>query len=234
MSIVAEAFAAAVRMIANADPALAEIALLSLRVSGTATVIATLVALPVAAWVAQSRSRMRGAIVLALNASMAFPPVIVGLIAYLLLSRSGPLGAFGWLFTPNGMIFAQTMLIAPIIAALARQTLEDANEEYRDLFRSLALTPWQRTRALLFETRYSLLVLLLAGFGRAIAEVGAVMMVGGNIAGHTRVMTTAIALETSKGELALAMALGVVLLVLVLIVNAVAQLSGAYLRRRYV
>jgi tungstate transport system permease protein len=156
------------------------------------------------------------------------------LIAYLLLSRSGPLGALGWLFTPNGMIFAQTILIAPIIAALARQTLEDANEEYRDLFRSLALTPWQRTRTLLFETRYSLLVLLLAGFGRAIAEVGAVMMVGGNIAGHTRVMTTAIALETSKGELSLAMALGIVLLALVLIVNAIAQLSSSYLKRRYV
>lgn len=234
MSVIGEAFSAAVDMIVRADSALAEIAALSLRVSGTATLIAALIAFPVAAWVAQSRSSMRGAVIAVLNASMAFPPVIVGLVAYLLLSRSGPLGTLGWLFTPNGMIFAQTILIAPIIAALARQTLEDADDEYRDLFRSLALSRWQRTKTLLFETRYSLLVLLLAGFGRAIAEVGAVMMVGGNIAGHTRVMTTAIALETSKGELALAMALGIVLLAIVLAINAVAQTFGAFLKRRYV
>jgi tungstate transport system permease protein len=165
---------------------------------------------------------------------MALPPVIVGLVVYLLLSRSGPLGALGWLFTPNGMILAQVVLIAPIIAALARQTLEDSHAEYRDLFASLALTHWQQTKTLLFETRFSLLVLLLAGFGRAIAEVGAVMMVGGNIAGHTRVMTTAIALETSKGELALALALGLVLIAIVLLVTVAAQFGNAHLKRRYV
>jgi tungstate transport system permease protein len=234
VSVISEAFAAATHMIARADASLIEIAALSLRVSGTATIVASLIALPIAAWVAQTRSRAREAIVVLLNACMALPPVIVGLVVYLLLSRSGPLGALGWLFTPNGMILAQVVLIAPIIAALARQTLEDSHAEYRDLFTSLALTRWQQTKTLLFETRFSLLVLLLAGFGRAIAEVGAVMMVGGNIAGHTRVMTTAIALETSKGELALALALGVVLIVIVLLVTTVAQIANAYLRRRYV
>ncbi len=234
MSVIADAFSAALDMIVRSDATLTEIALLSLRVSGTATLIAIAIALPLAAWVAQTRSRAREPIILLLNAAMALPPVIVGLVVYLLLSRSGPLGALGWLFTPSGMIFAQTILIAPIIAALARQTLEDANAEYRDLFTSLALTRTQRTKTLLFETRFSLLVLLLAGFGRAIAEVGAVMMVGGNIAGHTRVMTTSIALETSKGELALALALGIILLSIVLIVSGAAQLANAYLKRRYV
>jgi tungstate transport system permease protein len=233
MSVIGDAFTAAIDMVARADASLVEIALLSLRVSGTATLIAALIALPIAAWVAQTRSRAREPIVVFLNACMALPPVIVGLVVYLLLSRTGPLGALGWLFTPNGMIVAQIVLIAPIIAALARQTLEDSNAEYHDLFASLALTRWQQTKTLLFETRFSLLVLLLAGFGRAIAEVGAVMMVGGNIAGHTRVMTTAIALETSKGELALALALGLVLIALVLVINGGAQLAQSYLKRRY-
>jgi tungstate transport system permease protein len=159
--------------------------------------------------------------------------VIVGLVVYLLLSRMGPLGTLGWLFTPAAMIFAQVILVTPIIAALGRQVLEDAQQEYQDLFASLALTPWQRLQTLLFETRFSLLVLLLAGFGRAIAEVGAVMMVGGNIAGHTRVMTTAIALETSKGELALALALGLILIVIVLIINIAAHYARQTLKRRY-
>jgi tungstate transport system permease protein len=234
VSVIGEAFGTAIDMVARADATLVDIALLSLRVSGTATVIATLIALPLAAWVAQTRSRAREPIVIFLNACMALPPVIVGLVVYLLLSRSGPLGALGWLFTPNGMIAAQTLLVTPIIAALARQTLEDSHAEYCDLFASLALSRWQQTKALLFETRFSLLVLLLAGFGRAIAEVGAVMMVGGNIAGHTRVMTTAIALETSKGELSLALALGMVLIAIVLLVSGGAQLANSYLRRRYV
>jgi tungstate transport system permease protein len=144
------------------------------------------------------------------------------------------MGALGWLFTPAGMIFAQVILVTPIIAALARQVLEDAQQEYHDLFASLALSRWQSLQTLLFETRFSLLVLLLAGFGRAIAEVGAVMMVGGNIAGHTRVMTTAIALETSKGELALALALGLILIFIVLVINIAAHYARQVLRRRYV
>ncbi len=220
-------------MVVSLDASLVEIALLSLRVSATATLIGAAIALPLAAWVAQTRSRARGVIVAVLNACMGLPPVIVGLVAYLLLSRAGPLGPLGWLFTPNGMIFAQTILITPIIAALARQILEDSLTEYRDLFQSLAMNSPQVLATLLYESRYSLLVVLLAGFGRAIAEVGAVMMVGGNIAGHTRVMTTAIALETSKGELALAMALGIVLIAIVLAINFVAQLTSARLKARH-
>jgi len=150
------------------------------------------------------------------------PPVVIGLAVYLLLSRSGPLGALGWLFTPLGMIFAQTILITPIIAALTRQTVEDAHVDLRDWFSSLGMSTWARMQTLLVEVRFSLVVVLLAAFGRAIAEVGAVMIVGGNIAGSTRVMTTTIALETSKGDLPLALALGVLLVSLVLTVNACA------------
>lgn len=231
--MIVEAFTQALSLVASLDPAVVAIVLLSLQVSGLATLIGATIALPLAAWVAQSRSRLREPIVVLLNASMGLPPVIVGLVVYLLLSRSGPMGSLGWLFTPSGMTFAQVILITPIIAALARQVLEDADDEYRDLLRSLALSRWQSLKTLLFETRFSLLVLLLAGFGRAIAEVGAVMMVGGNIAGHTRVMTTAIALETSKGELALALALGVILIAIVLAINVFAHFAKLHLRRRY-
>ncbi len=233
MSLLVDSAAEAIRMVASADGKLLEIAVLSLRVSATATLIAAIIALPIAAWVAQTRSALKTPVVVVLNACMGLPPVIVGLVVYLLLSRSGPLGALGWLFTPSGMIFAQTVLITPIIAALARQTLEDAQIEYRDLFASLGLSRWQSLVTLLVETRFSLLVVLLAGFGRAIAEVGAVMMVGGNIAGETRVMTTAIALETSKGELALALALGMVLLAIVLVVNGFAHWGKMWIGRRY-
>jgi tungstate transport system permease protein len=234
VSLLVDSAIEAARLLVSGDARLIDVALLSLRVSGTATIIAALIALPLAAWLVQTRSAVRAPVVVMLNACMALPPVIVGLVVYLLLSRSGPLGALGWLFTPNGMIFAQTVLIAPIIAALARQTLEDAQLEYRDLFASLGLSRWQSVATLLFETRFSLLIVLLAGFGRAIAEVGAVMMVGGNIAGETRVMTTAIALETSKGELASALALGMVLLLIVLVVNALAQSAKTWIGRRYV
>jgi tungstate transport system permease protein len=234
MSVIGDSVVEAIRLVANAHSQLLEIAGLSLRVSGTATLLAGLITLPIAAWVAQTRSRVRTPVVIFLNACMGLPPVIVGLVIYVLLSRTGPLGVLGWLFTPNGMIVAQTVLIAPIIAALARQTLEDAQIEYGDLLTSLGLTRWQSLLTLLYETRLSLLVLLLAGFGRAIAEVGAVMMVGGNIAGHTRVMTTAIALETSKGELALALALGIILLAMVLIISSIAQWTKSWIGRRYV
>jgi tungstate transport system permease protein len=231
--VIAEAAEEALRLVVTMDQTVAAIVMLSLQVSGLATLISAVLALPLAAWVAQTRTRWREPVVIVLNASLGLPPVIVGLVAYLLLSRSGPLGALGWLFTPAGMTFAQVILITPLIAALARQVLEDADTEYRDLFRSLALTRWQATKSLLYETRFSLLVLLLAGFGRAIAEVGAVMMVGGNIAGHTRVMTAAIALETAKGEIALALALGMILLAIVFFINLVAHYARLYLKQRY-
>ena len=231
-SVIAEAIAAAGRLLRDGDSTLAAITLLSMQVSAAATLLAAVVGLPLGAWVAFSRSRLRLPIVVVLNASMGLPPVVVGLVVYLLLSRSGPLGPLGWLFTPAGMVMAQTILITPIIAALARQTIEDAHVNLRDWFSSLGLSAWQRVVVLLFEARFSLAVVLLAGFGRAIAEVGAVMMVGGNIAGSTRVMTTTIALETSRGDLPLALALGVLLVTLVLVVNGLAQGLKSWLERR--
>lgn len=217
-----------------ADPQrLLDIVGLSLRVSATATVCAAIIGLPIGALVALSRSRWRQPTLVVLNALMGLPPVVVGLAVYLLLSRSGPLGFLGWLFTPTGMVLAQTLLIAPIIAALARQTVEDAHLEYRDWFDSMGLSNIARVQTLLMETRFSLLVVLLAGFGRAIAEVGAVMIVGGNIAGATRVMTTSIALETSKGDLPMAIGLGAVLLSLVLVINGFAQWVKYWRERHY-
>ena len=231
-SVFPEAIAAAGHLLLDVDSTLAAITLLSMQVSAAATLLAAVVGLPLGAWVAFSRSRLRLPIVVVLNASMGLPPVVVGLVVYLLLSRSGPLGPLGWLFTPVGMVMAQTILITPIIAALARQTIEDAHVNLRDWFSSLGLSAWQRVAALLFEARFSLAVVLLAGFGRAIAEVGAVMIVGGNIAGSTRVMTTTIALETSRGDLPLALALGVLLVSLVLLVNGLAQGLKSWLERR--
>ena len=233
MSLFVDSIAAAGSLLLAGDSTLVEITVLSLRVSATATVIAALIGLPLGAWAALTTSRLRTPMVVMLNASMGLPPVVVGLIVYLLLSRSGPMGPLGWLFTPAGMVMAQSILITPIIAALARQTIEDAHVPLRDWFMSLGLSAWQRIVTLLFEARFSLAVVLLAGFGRAIAEVGAVMMVGGNIAGSTRVMTTTIALETSKGDLPLALALGVLLVTLVLIVNGAAQILKAWMERRH-
>ncbi len=233
MSLFADSIAAAGSLLLAGDSTLVEITALSLRVSATATVIAALIGLPLGAWAALTSCRLRTPIVVLLNASMGLPPVVVGLIVYLLLSRSGPMGPLGWLFTPAGMVMAQTILITPIIAALARQTIEDAHVPLRDWFTSLGLGAWQRIVTLLFEARFSLAVVLLAGFGRAIAEVGAVMMVGGNIAGSTRVMTTTIALETSKGDLPLALALGLLLVTLVLIVNGAAQILKSGMERRH-
>ena len=233
MSLFVDSIAAAGSLLLAGDSTLMEITALSLRVSATATVIAALIGLPLGAWAALTTSRLRTPMVVMLNASMGLPPVVVGLIVYLLLSRSGPMGPLGWLFTPAGMVMAQSILITPIIAALARQTIEDAHVPLRDWFMSLGLSAWQRIVTLLFEARFSLAVVLLAGFGRAIAEVGAVMMVGGNIAGSTRVMTTTIALETSKGDLPLALALGILLVTLVLIVNGAAQILKAWMERRH-
>jgi tungstate transport system permease protein len=228
-----EAFLRASQMLLEADRELIEIVMRSLQVSLLATMFGALIGLPLGAWAAVSRQRFRGPVIVLLNAAMALPPVVVGLTVYLLLSQSGPLGALGWLFTPAGMVLAQTILIAPIIAALTRQTVEDAHELYRDWFRSLGLSVAHQVRTLLFEVRRSLAVVLLAGFSRAIAEVGAVMMVGGNIAGETRVMTTAIALETAKGDLPLALGLGVILLGVVIMVNITAHLLRSWVERAH-
>jgi tungstate transport system permease protein len=206
-----------------ADPALLGIVRLSLIVSLAAALCAALVGIPLGALVAVTRFRGREAVIVALNALMGLPPVVVGLVVYLLLSRSGPLGNWGLLFTPQAMIAAQAILILPIIAALARQTIEDVWTEYRDEFVALDFGPLRRIQTVVWEARFSLVTALLAGFGRAAAEVGAVMIVGGNIDGFTRTMTTAIALETSKGDLPLALALGMVLIAIVLLVNAAAS-----------
>jgi len=232
VSLLADSVGAALTLLASADATLGEITWLSLRVSATATLLAAGIGLPLGATVALARGRWRQPVIVVLNAAMGLPPVVVGLVVYLLLSRSGPLGALGWLFTPAGMVMAQTVLIAPIIAALTRQTIEDAHLPLADWFSSLGLATSRRAMTLLYEARFSLAVVLLAGFGRAIAEVGAVMMVGGNIAGSTRVMTTTIALETSKGDLPLALALGMLLVTLVLLVNGAAQWLKRWMERR--
>ncbi len=224
MNDITEAFVTAFGLIARLDPDLAEIVLLSLRVSLTAVGLAALIGLPLGAAVALLRFPGRQALAILLSALMGLPPVVVGLIVYLLLSRSGPLGVLGLLFTPTAMIIAQCLLITPIIAALTRQIVLDLWAEYGDQLRSLGCTPARAIPVLLWDGRYSLVTAVLAGFGRASAEVGAVMIVGGNIDHVTRVMTTAIALETSRGDLALALGLGIILMVLSLAINAAAFL----------
>jgi len=227
VSELAQAFATAFAMIARRDPELVEIVVLSLRVSLLALALASAIALPIGGALAVFRFRGRAALRIALDALMGLPPVVVGLVVYLVLSRSGPLGSLGLLFTPTAMVVAQVVLIAPIVAALARQVVEDAWREYEEQLRSLGASPARALPTLLWDARHSLLTCVLAGFGRAIAEVGAVLIVGGNIAHATRVMTTAITLETSKGELALALALGFVLVGVALAVNASAALVRA-------
>jgi tungstate transport system permease protein len=212
----------ALQLVLTADPSLIAVVLLSLIVSVTAVTFAALIGLPVGALVALMRFPGREAVIVTLNALMGLPPVVVGLAVYLLLSRSGPLGSLGMLFTPQAMIIAQTMLIAPIIAALSRQTIEDLWAEYREEFAAMDVGPTSRVATLMWDARFSLVTTLLAGFGRAAAEVGAVMIVGGNVEGYTRTMTTAIALETSKGDLPLAIGLGLVLIMIVGLVNAAA------------
>jgi tungstate transport system permease protein len=220
MQSISEALGLALALVFSTDPDLYEIVRLSLYVSLSATVLACAIGLPIGALLATTRFPGRGAVLVVVNALMGLPPVVVGLFVYLYLSRSGPLGFLGLLYTPTAMIIAQTLLITPIVAALSRQVLEDLDNEYAEQFRSFALTRMQRVQALVWDGRYALLTVALAGFGRAVAEVGAVIIVGGNIDHLTRVMTTAIALETSKGELALALALGIVLMTLALAVNA--------------
>jgi tungstate transport system permease protein len=233
VSTLGEAVVQALRLIAGADPRLIGIMLLSLRVSLAAVVIASAIGFPLGATIAVSRFPGRHTVVVVLNSLMGLPPVVVGLIIYLLLSRAGPLGSMGLLFTPTAMIIAQSVLIAPIVAALSRQMVEDAWIEYREQLRSLGETRFGAAITLLWDLRFSLVTIVLAGFGRAAGEVGAVIIVGGNIDGVTRVMTTAIALETSKGDLALALGLGMVLLTIVLALNAAAFVVRDVVQRRY-
>ena len=211
-----------VDLVRNGDPTLWVIVLLSLRVTVLATLCAALIGIPGGALVALSRFRGRTPLIVALNGLMGLPPVVVGLTVFLLLSRSGPLGDLGLLFTPTAMVIAQAVLIAPIIAALTRQVIEDLWVEYRDELVAMEVGPAGRVATLVWDARFSLVTILLAGFGRAAAEVGAVMIVGGNIDGFTRVMTTTIALETSKGNLSLAITLGLILIILTMAVNALA------------
>jgi len=219
---IGSAFSTALQLIVHCDPALLQIVLFSLEVSLSAVAVGTVLGLPVGAGLALGRFPGRHAFIVVFNALMGLPPVVVGLVVYLLLSRAGPLGSFGLLFTPGAMVIAQALLILPIVAALARQIIADAWAEYEEQLRSLGATPRTAIWTLLWDTRFSLVTVVLSGFGRAAAEVGAVIIVGGNINGVTRVMTTAIALETSKGDLPLALGLGFILMAVVLIANAAA------------
>jgi tungstate transport system permease protein len=215
----------ALELVLTADPALVAIVWISLVVSLSAVFFAALIGVPFGALIALTRFPGREGVIVVLNALMGLPPVVVGLAIYLALSRSGPFGTLGWLFTPQAMIIAQTILVAPIIAALTRQTVEDLWLEYRDELAAMNVGPARRVATLVWDARFSLVTALLAGFGRAAAEVGAVIIVGGNIEGFTRTMTTAIALETSKGNLPLAIGLGMVLIAIVVLVNALAWIA---------
>ena len=221
------------QLVAGADARLAGIVLLSLRVSLSATLIACVAGMPIGALLAVGRFPGRRALIVLFNGLMGLPPVVVGLLVYLLLSRAGPLGQFGLLFSPSAMVIAQAILVTPIVAALTRQVIADAWSEYREQLRSLGASRPRAAATLLWDGRFSLTTAALAGFGRAIAEVGAVMIVGGNIDGVTRVMTTTIALETSKGDLPLALALGCILIALVLSINALAYALRGWAQRRW-
>lgn len=223
----------ALSLIGEFDERLLAVVGLSLRVSVAAVLAGALVGLPLGAWLAIARFPGRAAASLLVNALMGLPSVVVGVLVYLLLSRSGPLGGLGILYSPTAMIVAQAILVTPLIAALTRQTIEDAWRDYATELRALGFSRTRSTFTLLRDTRFSLIVIILAGLGRAMSEVGAVMIVGGNIEGFTRVMTTSIALETAKGDLALSIALGAVLMVLVLGLNAIGQLLRAWAMRRY-
>jgi len=212
----------ALELVLTGDPELFAIVQLSLLVSLSAVLVSALIGIPAGAALALTRFPGREAVIVVLNAMMGLPPVVVGLLIYLLLSRSGPLGPLGLLFTPQAMVVAQTVLVTPIIAALTRQTIEDLWVEYRDELAAMDVGPIGRIATLVWDARFSLVTGLLAGFGRAAAEVGAILIVGGNIQDFTRTMTTAIALETSKGDLSLAVGLGIVLISIVVVINALA------------
>ncbi len=219
MNEILEGLIAAARLVATLDRDLTEIAARSLQVSVTAVVIASALGMPLGAWLAVNRFRWRRHVIAVMNALMGLPPVVVGLVVYLLLSRSGPFGVLGLLFTPTAMIIAQVIVVTPLVASIAHQAIRELWADYHDLLISIHTTKSQRVRALLWDGRRALLTAALAGFGRAIGEVGAIMIVGGNIDHATRVLTTAIALETGKGNLALALGLGFVLIALAIVVN---------------
>jgi len=231
MAELSAAFRSAFVLIVSLDPELLEIVGLSLRVSLSALLLASLGGIPLGALLATTRFPGRRLALAVLNGLMGLPAVVVGLVVYLLLSRSGPLGSLGWLFTPRAIIAGQTLLTLPLVAALSRQVLEDHHAEYRETLRSLGARGGRAVATLVFEARHSLLTTLLAGFGRAITEIGSAIIVGGNIAHATRVMSTAIALETSRGDLALALGLGLVLIGLTVLVNGAAQLLQEVVRR---
>ena len=234
MGDIANGMAQAFWLIVALDPDLFEIILLSLQVTLTAVVIASFLGIPMGAWLAVNRFRFRRITIAILNAMMGLPPVVVGLIVYILLSRSGPFGVLGLLFTPTAMIIAQVIIITPLIASISHQAIRDLWAEYHDLLISLNTSKWQRIITLVFDAKRSLLTASLAGFGRAIGEVGAIMIVGGNIDHVTRVLTTAIALETGKGDFAFALALGFVLILLAVLVNiAIHSITGTETSSRW-
>ena len=233
MSAFAATFSDALALLATFDHTVAEIVVLSLQVSGGAVVLGTLIGLPVGACIAVGRFPGKSTLSVLINGMMGLPSVVVGVVVYLLLSRSGPFGGFGLLYTPLAMVIAQTLLVVPLMAAITRQVVEDVWQRYAEELQLMRFSWWDSVTTLLYDCRHSLLVAVLAGLGRAMSEVGAVMIVGGNIDGATRVMTTAIALETSKGDLALAIALGVVLIVIILALNALAYVLRQWAMRRF-
>lgn len=232
MNTLSESVTTAFALIASADSVLLSIVWRSLAVSACACVLACGVGMTAGAWLATAHFRGRGIVLVLLNTSLALPSVVVGLVVYLLLSHSGPLGFLGWLFSFKAMVLAQAVLVCPVVTALVRQTIADAERHHGEQLRSLRARSWLRGLLLLWDERFTLLTIVIAGFGRAISEVGAVMIVGGNIEGYTRVMTTAIALETSKGDLPLALALGMLLLCVVLLLNLLAAVVRRWRERR--
>ncbi|CAM5332527.1 MAG TPA: ABC transporter permease [Thauera sp.] len=233
MSVFATTFSDALALLATFDHAVAEIVLLSLQVSGGAVVLGTLIGLPLGACIAVGRFPGKSTLSVLINGLMGLPSVVVGVVVYLLLSRSGPFGSFGLLYTPVAMIIAQTLLVIPLMAAIARQVVEDVWQRYAEELALMRFSWWDSVTTLLYDCRHSLVVAVLAGLGRAMSEVGAVMIVGGNIDRATRVMTTAIALETSKGDLPLAIALGLMLIVIILVLNALAFALRHWAMRRF-
>jgi tungstate transport system permease protein len=233
MAAFSSTFHDAFLLIASLDHRAVEIVSLSVRVSGAAVLLGTLIGLPLGAFLAVGRFAGRNVALVTVNALMGLPSVVVGVIVYLFLSRSGPFGGFGLLYTPSAMVVAQTVLVVPLMAAIARQVIDDAWQRYAEELQAMHFSWWQSVGTLLYDCRHSLLVAVLAGLGRAMSEVGAVMIVGGNIDHATRVMTTSIALETSKGDLPLAIALGLVLISVILVLNALAFTVRAWAMRRY-
>ena len=231
MTTFAETSLTALRLLTDLDPLLWSIVGRSLWVSVLATSIACVLGVVLGAWLGVARFAGRDALLTVLNTFLALPSVVVGLLVYLLLSRTGPLGFLGWLFSLKAMVLAQALLVLPVVTALTRQCVEDAERNHGEQLQSLGAKPWLRSVLLAWDERYALLTVLIAAFGRAISEVGAVMVVGGNIEGFTRVMTTAIALETSKGDLPLALALGVVLMTVVLVLNVCISLLRRWRQR---